>query len=279
MNLPFPADRIVSEFAKRITGIYPGNIEGIYITGSLPLRDFHSNKSDIDFVVLCKTLPDEKAAVRLKEIHRDISKRYPKPDLSGCYLASESLLSHHPEKIKVLAWQEGKMIYRNFEMVLVTLSELKANALTVLGKKAEELPVSVNQSDLCRFLYKNINSYWKNWINSHSKCLNKKLLLLLFPKMTEWSVLGVARQLYTLQTGKITSKTGAGNYCLEHLPANFQPVLREALEIRNDNRTYPLIRTFQIKPSFRRTRETIDCVNYIIDEFNKEYKLKSHKLG
>lgn len=100
---------------------------------------------------------------------------------------------------------------------------------------------------------------------------HRKILLLVFPRLTEWAVLGVARQLYTLQTGKIASKTDAGYYCLQQLPGKFHPAIKEAITIRKDNRTYPFVKTYAVKPSFKRLKQTIECVNNMITLFNKVY--------
>ena len=90
-------------------------------------------------------------------------------------------------------------------------------------------------------------------------------------------MLGVARQLYTLQTGKIASKTEAGIFCLQQLPERFHPILKEAIKIRKDNRVYPFVKSYAIKPSLSRLTQTIDCVNYIISAFNKSYNENHNK--
>jgi hypothetical protein len=271
INLPVPADKIVAGFLDKISRIEPKFVEGVYLTGSLPMNDFYSNKSDIDFLVICKRLPDPKIATQLRYIHKTIAKRYSKPDLSGTYLAVDSLHTVNPEKIKNLTYHEGTLQYGTFDMAPVVLSELKTNAITIAGRNSETLPIDINKSDLDNFLYKNINSYWTKWINKHSSSFSRKLLLLFFPRLTEWSVLGVARQLYTLQMGKIVSKTEAGIYCLQQLPEKFHPILKEAVEIRKDNRSYPLVKSYGIKPSLKRATQTIECVNHIITAFNKTY--------
>jgi hypothetical protein len=216
-------------------------------------------------------LPDLAIVSQLKHIHKIIGKQNLKPDLSGFYLASDSIRSSNPEKIKVLSCQQQVLRYEKFYMAPVILSELKTNAITLFGVKAETLPVNIQPNILYDFLYGNINSYWSKWIKGHSSFLNRKIILLLFPRFTEWSVLGTARQLYTLKTGKIVSKTEAGYYCLEHLPVQYHPVIQEAINIRKDKRTYPVLKSYSIKPSFRRLFQTIDCVNYIITLFNKIY--------
>jgi hypothetical protein len=48
----------------------------------------------------------------------------------------------------------------------------------------------------------------------------------------QWAVLGVLRQYYTFREGDITSKTGAGEYALTHLPARWHRLIREAIHIR-----------------------------------------------
>lgn len=270
-KLPTPADKIVADFVDKISSIEPKFVEGIYLTGSLPMNDFYFNKSDIDFLVLCNKLPDLKIAKQLRHIHKTIEKSFSKPNLSGSYLTVDSIHTGKPDNIKTLSYHEGSMRYGTFDMAPIVLSELKANAFTILGQKAETLPVDVKENDLCNFLHNNINSYWTKWINKHSSSFIRKILLLFLPRLTEWSVLGVARQLCTLQTGKIVSKTEAGIYCMQQLPEKFHPILKEAIEIRKDNRTYPIVKSYFIKPSFRRLTQTIDCVNYIIATFNKTY--------
>lgn len=271
INLPTPANKIVTDFVEEISRIKPSFVDGIYLTGSLPMNDFYSNKSDIDFIVLCKSLPDKKTFSQLQCIHKKMAKRFNKPDLSGSYLTSISLLANPTTSIKTLSFHEGALRYGTFEMAPVSLAELKSNAITILGQKAEALQIDINQDDLNSFLYNNMNSYWKKWVDQHSSYFNRKLLLLLFPRFTEWSVLGVARQLCTLHTGRIVSKTEAGLYCLQQLPDKFHSIIKEALEIRKDNRTYPMVKSYTVRPSFRRLSQTINCVNYIISTFNSAY--------
>ena len=217
-------------------------------------------------------LPDQKTTDQLIQIHKSIGRRYRKPDLSGDYLATENILHEHPESVKSLSFHEGRMQYGSLELAPVRLYELKHYGITLLGQPASSLPIHVSRADVNSFLQKNINTYWKNWIQRHSSWFNQKFLLYLFPRLTEWSVLGVARQLFTLHTGKIVSKTEAGLYCLNILPEKFHPVINLALSIRQNNRSYPFVQSYAIRPSWRRTDQTIECVNYIINCFNKHYE-------
>lgn len=185
VTLPTPADKIVSDFSDKINQIEPKFIDGIYLIGSIPMTDFYSNKSDIDFLVLCKQLPHETIASQLRNIHKTIDRHYQKPDLSGCYLTIGSIQSTNPEKVKTLSYHEGSLHYATFEMAPISLCQLKSNSVTIFGQKAETLPIDIKEDVLIKFLYDNINSYWAKWIKQHSSIFSRKVLLLFFPRFTE----------------------------------------------------------------------------------------------
>jgi len=271
-KIPLTADAILQELLARITELKPGFITGMYITGSIPLNDFHPNKSDIDFLVLCKELPTASFRSQLERLHKRIDRKF-KTKLNGCYIMHASLNVHHSPS-KTLCYQEGRMNESTFQMAPVTLFELKTTAITVMGIPAQELPVDVTITDVNKFLYENINTYWKNWVDKHSSFSIYRLLLILFPRLSEWVILGVARQLYTLRTGKITSKTGAGYYCMEQLPDKYHSIIQRAIKIRNDNSDHLLTvrSSYYVQPSVKRSRETTACANYLIQLFNNEYK-------
>lgn len=266
-NIPAPADRIVADFSEQLQQQLPQLIQGIYVTGSLALNDFYPTKSDIDFVVLCDHLPEKKEA-SLLNIHRLIAKVYPFPPLSGSYVTIKNFLSTTSEVSITLNFHEGSLRHGKFEMAPVVIAELKSEAITVSGPEAASLNIPLNQHQLKEFLHHNINSYWRNWIDRHSRLSKRKILLILFPRLTEWGILGVARQLYTLHTGKIVSKTEAGLYCLKELPEKYDSIIKLALETRKDTRTIRILRSYTIRPSLQRAKATIELVNFIIERFN-----------
>jgi hypothetical protein len=268
-------DNIIIEWIAGISELKTDIFSGIYLTGSIPLNDFHSGKSDIDFVVLCKELPKGETLLRLKQVHRKIEKKFKESGLSGCYITHEDLNIQHSQSAITLCFNQGRMKESVFDMAAVTLYEIKTTAITLSGIPAQALPVTISINDVNRFHFKNINTYWKSWVAEQPSFNSHRLMLILFPRLTEWIVLGVARQLYTLRTGTITSKTNAGYYCLEHLPYLYQPIIKEAIKIRKDmrKRLLNVKNAYYVQPSFKRARATVACANYIIQLFNKEYNL------
>jgi hypothetical protein len=272
-SIPVHADIILQALADGITKLKAAFIKGMYMTGSIPLNDFHSNKSDIDFIILCNELPTTEFRAQLKNIHKTIDRKF-KTKLNGCYITGDRLNVHHSQNAKTLCYQEGRLYESAFEMAPVTLYELKTTSITLAGIQAADLPIVVEISDVNKFLYQNINTYWEKWVAKHSSAGIHQLLLALFPRLSEWVILGVARQLYTLRTGKIASKTGAGYYCLKQLPATYHSIIQEAINIRNDKSRHLLSikSSYYVQPSVKRARRTIACANYIITLFNEEYR-------
>ncbi|MBD2755760.1 aminoglycoside adenylyltransferase domain-containing protein [Spirosoma validum] len=272
--IPQPADKLLAELEAGLKAIAPDWIDGIYVTGSIALDDFHPHKSDIDFVVLCKEFPTNEMIAQIDKLHRTIQQQHGKPLFNGAYLTAENLQASRLPTGEVLNLLEGNLKRGPFEMGPIALYELKTTARTVLGLPTNELAIDMPLQQVKDFMHENINSYWQRWIDKHASCTNRRALLILIPLLTEWAVLGVARQFYTLQTGEIASKTKAGAFCLDVVPPRYQDIIQQAIHIRNSspNSVYPVLkRTYYVSPSLTRAALTIDCVNYIIELFNNVY--------
>jgi hypothetical protein len=249
IKIPKSVERVLNSLITGIEKIKSNFIEGVYLTGSIPLNDFHLNKSDIDFIILCRGFSEQNVFEQLKKFHRKIQRECKRPKLSGFYLTKKCLQMSTQQTIKVPSVFEGKMTYANWGggLTAVTLKELKTTAITIFGAPANELPIEIKDEELNRILIENINSYWRNWINKHSPLRYRYLFLIMLPWLTEWSVLGVARQLYTLKTGGITSKLNAGFYALEILPNKYHEIIWQAIEIRKSGN-----KLLHISPSIKR---------------------------
>jgi hypothetical protein len=73
--------------------------------------------------------------------------------------------------------------------------------------------------------------YWGPWITQYHEgppILDGRHALVC------WGVLGVARLHYTVTTGRIVSKTGAGQYALEAFERRWDRIIWEALRLRAD---------------------------------------------
>ncbi|CAN5571115.1 hypothetical protein BH10BAC5_BH10BAC5_13420 [soil metagenome] len=262
VTLPARIREIMEYFALNIKSILPVSVKGIYLTGSTALNDYYSMKSDIDFIVIIDEIPETDILDNIEQLHFRIEKMFKHPKLNGYYLTIKGIQSG---QLAFPSFYMGKMHNRRrLELNKVVLYELLTSSLRISGLYSDELTITVDLDDVFEQLHTNINSYWKKWIEKHSE-FPWNLKLALIPRLTEWGVLGVSRQLYTLQTGKITSKLNAGLHYLQHHPEHFQDILRISISERKINRT-------KINLSFSRAQKTLKCMNHIIREFNSAYK-------
>ncbi|MBD0368106.1 MAG: DUF4111 domain-containing protein [Flavisolibacter sp.] len=262
-KLPPFIDKILNDYVSQLNSIRPDLIEGIYLTGSVPLNDYYPKKSDIDFITVLKDSPGKEILKGIQHIHRNIEITHNYPKLNGYYLTIEGITGNQKS---FPSFFKNRMYFdRPFELDKLTLWELKTSSYKVYGIPAADLPVTVELKEVITQLHQNINSYWASWIWKHSSFHLHHVLLILFPRLTEWGILGVARQLYTIETGKIASKLKAGTYCLNNLPGDLRNIMLTALETRRINRT-------QLKPSLKRAKETLNCMKFIIAQFNKIYR-------
>jgi len=88
----------------------------------------------------------------------------------------------------------------------------------------------------------NQREYWAPWVERHERLP----LIAAWPRLTEWGVLGVARQLHTIRTGEVVSKTRAGELLFARIGAEHHAVTSDALAIRRgEPRTVSLRRSQQ----------------------------------
>ena len=69
----------------------PNLLEAYYIYGSVSLGAFDYGFSDIDFIAVVKRKINDIDLIILKEIHKDIKKKFPKTDLMVSYITKNDL--------------------------------------------------------------------------------------------------------------------------------------------------------------------------------------------
>jgi hypothetical protein len=79
-----------------------------------------------------------------------------------------------------------------------------------------------------------MNSYWAQRVEKMETSITElyKLPAEDIDDEIEWTVLGLLRQFYTLKERDIISKLSAGEYALQHLPLEWHPIIKEAINIR-----------------------------------------------
>ncbi|RYD88580.1 MAG: DUF4111 domain-containing protein, partial [Sphingomonadales bacterium] len=80
----------------------------------------------------------------------------------------------------------------------------------------------------------NVEDYWADWVARAQRPWGG--LGLLRGGTVAWGVLGIGRMLYTLRTGEVTSKSGAGQWMPGVVEPQWREIVEEALRIRRTGR-------------------------------------------
>lgn len=237
----------------------PNLVEAVYLHGSIALDAFDERQSDIDTIAVISRPAHESDIQKLGQIHKTIASQYPRWLLEVSYLQaadlgqSESAIKPHPTYHDNVLDPAG-----HFDVSPVTWWLLKNKGIAVLGADPQNLPYTVDWPTLIADMKHNLNTYWASFTYQPSR-----MIRLLVDDGVSWTVLGVLRQYYTFQENDITSKVGAGEYGLKVLPAEWHPLLQDALDIRQGRKP----RGYSSR--FTRAYAVVRFVRYIVEESNK----------
>lgn len=208
---------VTQRHLEAVDAAAPGLIRALYLTGSIALGDYQAGRSDIDFMAFTSRPCSEADIELLRGVHAQLQ-------APTCYDGSYVIWRDRPEAPEdepVRPHLVGGEFRVESDSALTpsTWNEFVRYAIAVRGPAAGSIGVSVSRERLSKWNLGNLNGYWLNLATRAAAYYDDK-----DPASTEeaefvcWVTLGAARLHYTLATGDITSKTGAGRYALEHFP-------------------------------------------------------------
>ncbi|WP_050515277.1 nucleotidyltransferase domain-containing protein [Streptomyces rimosus] len=262
-------EAVAHGFLSHADRLCPGLVEGLYLTGSVALGDYRPGRSDIDYVAVAGHLPSEADLAALKEAHAATRARHRRPYFDGVLVSWSDLAGSSADCPGAARTHMGRFdTGGGFEVNPVTWAVLARHAVPVRGPAPGEFEVAVDKAALREWTLGNLNSYWRRWRIAHGKPLSVRGVWALGGLATAWGVLGVTRLHYTLATGEITSKGGAGHYALRTFGADWHPVLQEALRLHGSvaDSAAPHATTARLRNPFARRRAALDYIAMVIDD-------------
>jgi hypothetical protein len=244
-SIPEPVQPLLNAYLRHMEARLPGLLAGFYLHGSLALGAFNLHSSDIDFITVVTRRCTPEDVERLRQIHQEVATQYPRWGMSGSYLLWEDLGQFEETIPPGPCYHDGILKEKGHnDISSVTWWVLKNRGIALVGPAPHSLPFTVDWEKLLTDMHHNLNTYWKNFTRKP-----KRMAWLVTDFGIEWTVLGVLRQYYTFRENDITSKAGAGEYALLHLPPRWHRLIREALRIRQQSGTSAyrsrLFRAFQ----------------------------------
>lgn len=216
-------DTAIKTMVSRIADILADNSPSIFIYGSYVLEDFKPGWSDIDILVLTQKQISTEQAEELVCLRQNMSAEEPNQPFyryfEGGMLTLEAFIHHIPDR--VVYWgTSGQRITDSYHFDACCMSELLDCGLLLYGEDVRGKLTRPSYDDLksnIRFHYEAIRKYaQKTDRNIYSY---------------GW-ILDIGRCIYTLRTGKIISKTAAGEWALQEHIFNEPAALEYALIVR-----------------------------------------------
>jgi len=231
------SDELAIFAAQRLAGLVeryvPGLLVGLHLVGSVVDGDFQPGRSDLDFVAVLAHPADGDELEALGLVHRSYAADGTLPMLDGIWITQPDL-AVGPDAVP-----DGPTTHDNrFAFVgrgnrnPVTWAMLR-RARSVVGS-LDIASLWWDPARLRAWVRQNVEEYWASWVERAQRPWTG--LGLLKGGTVAWGVLGISRMLYTLRTGKVTSKSGAGEWMLDVVEPQWRGIVEEALQIRQTGR-------------------------------------------
>lgn len=266
MTLPEQVHKVVVDYLATVDKTAPGLIQGLYLVGSVALNDFRPRASDIDFVAVSEKPLDTMAIDAVRRVHAEVAKRHPRPQFNGPYVTWADLAGD-PRDAAPGTHVHGDGVVStdtHAERHPVTWQTIAQAGVALRGPDPHTIDIWTDQAGLSASIRQNLDSYWSRWHRKSSRLLSKPGLATLIDWGPAWCVLGVSRLHYTLATGQITSKDGAGIYARETFPERWHQIIDECLRIRRQQPQRSSYRSI-----WTRRRDMLAFMDYAITDAHR----------
>jgi len=236
-HVPASIQPLLQDYLARLQTKAPDLLFGLYVHGSIAYGAFCEQASDIDLLAVTNRGCNPEDLVHLERIHAELRAAWPQWKLEVSYVP----------KADCEHWQSGiapaHPFHRDGEFVDAGVFDfnsplwaanlwwmIKTRGITLLGPEPDTLGINVLPGDIVATSRQLIESYWPEWTNPR-----QQLFKLRHELHVNWVVFGTLRGYYTLREQELTTKPGAAEYGLAHLPKRWHRLIRDTLA----NRTNP----------------------------------------
>ena len=258
--LPHQAQELVTRYLDTADSVCPGMIGALYLVGSVALGDFQPSVSDVDFMAVTARQPDAAGREALAAVHEQVRGNGQQPVFEGPYVTFDELRASPSAAAEGPFHGDQGLGWGPNMRTPVAWVMLARHGIPVRGPEPAALGIFTSPEELRTWTLGNLGSYWAVWLERSRDHSSQAAQAMLTDWGVAWGVLGVSRLHYTLATGQITSKTGAGQYGLDTFAARWHPIITEALRCR----PRPLARPDSLEDAQPRREEATAFVDFAI---------------
>jgi hypothetical protein len=210
--------------AEELHTLLPQNPFSLTLYGSAVLGDFRAGWSDIDILCLTDHSLDGETAQTLVTLRQQLVQKHNEPlyrSFEGAILSRDAFLSGSQDR--VVYWGTGgERLRDDYPFDPFSMLILKQHGLVLAGEDTRYFLPTPTQAELTAAVAHHCDTIRKYAITTRDHYYS-----------AGW-MLDIARGLYTLRTGGVTSKTAAARWALEHGLAPDAAKLRKVLDLRQD---------------------------------------------
>lgn len=174
----------------------------LFVAGSLALDDYIPAVSDIDLVAVTDAPLDRARQQSLTALHRDVDERSSNARLGCIYVQEGRLTDHHARHP---TWTHGTFVRRGLSGI--TRAELTCHGFAVFGRDPRSLLPAMSVEEVRAAARAEVLGYWAS--------ASRRPWMWLNPEIADLGLVSMARARYTIQTGRLLTKTSA----VEHVRA------------------------------------------------------------
>lgn len=199
---------------------------GVYLHGSMALRAFDPDTSDVDAaVVLDGELTDADRRL-LSDIHASLP-RCPAYSLEVSYMSADVARHWDPGNCRHLEFDGEKLKSEPQGSDSVFMRHVvREKGIVLAGRPAGELFDPVRPDDLRSAARRTLDNWWRPMLVPTS---GHRQLLARDPLYQTYGILTMCRALYTVWFGDVVSKPVAAAWALRTLDPRWHPLIRDAL--------------------------------------------------
>jgi hypothetical protein len=229
-SVPAPVADALDAWLEAHDEMAPGVIEGLYAVGSAALDDWTPH-SDIDVVAVVADPSDPDLPTDLAAAQELVRERVDVV-IDGPYVAWGDLVV--PAMAVQRPWVLGGLYHvdgESFEINPVTWYTLATYGVAVRGVDPAHIGVAGDAEERRTWVAGNLDTYWRGVGEALAAGLADSTEPEWGGEILEWVALGIARMLFTFESGDVTSKSGAGRWAAERIP-DHAAMFRRAVEVR-----------------------------------------------
>jgi len=222
-------------------------LAGLYLTGSLALGDFRPESSDIDFVVATRGLLGGEAIAQLARMHGQLrgSTRLYSNRMEGDYVPLEAIRRYDPHHFTYphLGVDGHFAVERHDSNEVIQWAVLREHGIVLYGLPPDAIMDEISPQQIRTAERDFLREWWRPQLQDPHRLEDAEY--------QAYTVLTMCRILYTLEFGRIVSKSQAARWAALEFP-QYAGLISLAEKWRRGSR-------------FNERESTLDMLRFVLD--------------